>query len=108
MLRQPIFILLIALVLVACGPDSSRDKPSVSPEQSKPLVIASNYPLYYFARQIAGESITVEWDDGTTANCGFALDVTYDAQGGTNLQTRLEAFMFQARQFQAAHGLTHS
>jgi predicted nucleotide-binding protein (sugar kinase/HSP70/actin superfamily) len=31
------------------------------------------------------------------------LDVIYDAQGGTNLQTRLEAFMFQARQFQAAH-----
>jgi hypothetical protein len=30
------------------------------------------------------------------------LDVTYDAQGGTNLQTRLEAFMFQARQFQRA------
>jgi predicted nucleotide-binding protein (sugar kinase/HSP70/actin superfamily) len=28
------------------------------------------------------------------------LDVIYDAQGGTNLQTRLEAFMFQARQFQ--------
>jgi predicted nucleotide-binding protein (sugar kinase/HSP70/actin superfamily) len=28
------------------------------------------------------------------------LDVTYDAQGGTNLQTRLEAFMFQARQYQ--------
>jgi len=27
------------------------------------------------------------------------LDVTYDAQGGTNLQTRLEAFMFQACQF---------
>jgi len=30
------------------------------------------------------------------------LDVTYDAQGGTHLQTRLEAFMFQARQFQSA------
>jgi predicted nucleotide-binding protein (sugar kinase/HSP70/actin superfamily) len=30
------------------------------------------------------------------------LDVIYDAQGGTNLQTRLEAFMFQARQFQRA------
>lgn len=29
------------------------------------------------------------------------LDVVYDAQGGTNVQTRLEAFMYQARQFQA-------
>jgi predicted nucleotide-binding protein (sugar kinase/HSP70/actin superfamily) len=29
------------------------------------------------------------------------LDVIYDAQGGTNIQTRLEAFMYQARQFQA-------
>lgn len=27
------------------------------------------------------------------------LDVIYDAQGGTNLNTRLEAFMYQARQF---------
>jgi predicted nucleotide-binding protein (sugar kinase/HSP70/actin superfamily) len=34
------------------------------------------------------------------------LDVTYDAQGGTNLQTRLEAFMFQAREFQEARGST--
>jgi predicted nucleotide-binding protein (sugar kinase/HSP70/actin superfamily) len=30
------------------------------------------------------------------------LDVIYDVQGGTNLQTRLEAFMFQARQFRGA------
>jgi predicted nucleotide-binding protein (sugar kinase/HSP70/actin superfamily) len=30
------------------------------------------------------------------------LDVTYDAQGGTNLKTRLEAFMFQTREFQRA------
>jgi predicted nucleotide-binding protein (sugar kinase/HSP70/actin superfamily) len=29
------------------------------------------------------------------------LDVSYDAQGGTNLNTRLEAFMYQARQFRA-------
>ncbi len=29
------------------------------------------------------------------------LDVIYDAQGGTNIQTRLEAFMHQARQFRA-------
>jgi predicted nucleotide-binding protein (sugar kinase/HSP70/actin superfamily) len=29
------------------------------------------------------------------------LDVVYDAQGGTNIQTRLEAFMYQTRQFQA-------
>jgi hypothetical protein len=32
------------------------------------------------------------------------LDVIYDAQGGTNIQTRLEAFMHQARQF---HGRMH-
>jgi predicted nucleotide-binding protein (sugar kinase/HSP70/actin superfamily) len=30
------------------------------------------------------------------------LDVSYDAQGGTNLQTRLEAFMFQTGEFQRA------
>ena len=34
------------------------------------------------------------------------LDVIYDAQGETNLQTRLEAFMHQARQFQARHART--
>ena len=28
------------------------------------------------------------------------LDIIYDAQGGTNLNTRLEAFMYQAVQFQ--------
>lgn len=28
------------------------------------------------------------------------LDITYDAQGGTNINTRLEAFMYQAVQFQ--------
>jgi predicted nucleotide-binding protein (sugar kinase/HSP70/actin superfamily) len=31
------------------------------------------------------------------------LNVIYDAQGGTNVQTRLEAFMYQARQFQLRH-----
>jgi predicted nucleotide-binding protein (sugar kinase/HSP70/actin superfamily) len=28
------------------------------------------------------------------------LDIIYDAQGGTNINTRLEAFMYQAVQFQ--------
>jgi predicted nucleotide-binding protein (sugar kinase/HSP70/actin superfamily) len=28
------------------------------------------------------------------------LDISYDAQGGTNVNTRLEAFMYQAKQFQ--------
>lgn len=32
------------------------------------------------------------------------LDVIYDAQGGTNIQTRLEAFMHQAWQFRARPG----
>lgn len=39
------------------------------------------------------------------------LDIIYDAQGGTNINTRLEAFMYQTRQFQrrrqAAPALTH-
>ena len=30
------------------------------------------------------------------------LDVTYDAQGSTNINTRLEAFMYQAGQYLAA------
>jgi predicted nucleotide-binding protein (sugar kinase/HSP70/actin superfamily) len=28
------------------------------------------------------------------------LDISFDAQGGTNIQTRLEAFMYQAAQYQ--------
>jgi predicted nucleotide-binding protein (sugar kinase/HSP70/actin superfamily) len=32
------------------------------------------------------------------------LDISYDAQGGTNIQTRLEAFTFQARQYQRQMG----
>jgi predicted nucleotide-binding protein (sugar kinase/HSP70/actin superfamily) len=32
------------------------------------------------------------------------LDVVYDAQGGTNIQTRLEAFMYQTRQFRTRYG----
>jgi hypothetical protein len=31
------------------------------------------------------------------------LDVIYDAQGGTNIQTRLEAFMHQARHFRPSY-----
>ena len=40
------------------------------------------------------ESIRVDYDHIPW------LNVIYDAQGGTNVQTRLEAFMHQARQFQ--------
>ena len=36
------------------------------------------------------------------------LDVIYDAQGGTNIQTRLEAFMYQARQYRARFDATRS
>ncbi len=32
------------------------------------------------------------------------LDIAFDAQGGTNLTTRLEAFMYQAAEFQARRG----
>jgi predicted nucleotide-binding protein (sugar kinase/HSP70/actin superfamily) len=36
------------------------------------------------------------------------LDVIYDAQGETNLHTRLEAFIYQARQFRTRWGQPHS
>jgi predicted nucleotide-binding protein (sugar kinase/HSP70/actin superfamily) len=31
------------------------------------------------------------------------LDISYDTQGGTNIKTRLEAFMYQAEQFARQH-----
>jgi zinc transport system substrate-binding protein len=51
--------LLVTLLLTACGVEPSPEVDDSISGRTKPLVIASNFPLYYFAREIAGESIEV-------------------------------------------------
>ena len=59
MLRIVFFISVLIVALAACGPESSRDEQALETSSSQPLVIASNYPLYYFASRIAGENVTI-------------------------------------------------
>jgi zinc transport system substrate-binding protein len=54
-----IAILLMTLLLTACGAEPPPDSNSSGAGRSMPLVIASNYPLYYFAHAIAGDSAEV-------------------------------------------------
>jgi len=51
-------VLLLTLLLASCGGESTPE-PAVSEEETRPLVIASNYPLYFFAGEIAGDSANV-------------------------------------------------
>jgi zinc transport system substrate-binding protein len=70
---KKIILLAIVTLLMACtekepiGPDSTS--------RSKPVVITSNYPLYFFTHEIAGESIkvifpTIEGDPAMWAPTG--------------------------------------
>jgi zinc transport system substrate-binding protein len=54
-----LFILLISLVLVACDAEQAVDDGAGTAVSSRPLVVASNYPLYYFASEIAGDRADV-------------------------------------------------
>ena len=58
-MKNIIFIVL-ATLLVACS-DSDRAAPDTASTADKPIVVASNYPLYYFAREIAGDIIDVHF-----------------------------------------------
>jgi zinc transport system substrate-binding protein len=59
-MKKIIFLAIVAL-LMACTEKEPVDSGSTS--RSKPLVITSNYPLYFFAREIAGDSIEVHFPD---------------------------------------------
>ena len=63
-------VILIALILSACGGERGPEPVDESTNRSRPLIIASNYPLYYFAREIAGDSAEVVFPsmDGDPAN----------------------------------------
>jgi zinc transport system substrate-binding protein len=56
---KKIVLLAMVVLLMACSEKEPVDPGSTS--RSKPLVITSNYPLYFFAREIAGESIEVRF-----------------------------------------------
>jgi len=72
-MRKTILIA-IALLLVACTDNEPAGVDSIS-SPGKPVVIASNYPLYFFTREIAGEAIevgfpTIEGDPAMWAPSG--------------------------------------
>lgn len=71
---RKIILIAIAMLLVACTDKEPASLDSTS-TQGKPVVIASNYPLYFFASEIAGESIevgfpTIEGDPAMWAPSG--------------------------------------
>ena len=53
----PVF--LFSLLLAACGGESAPETATVDVTKTRPLIIASNFPLYFFAREIAGDSAEV-------------------------------------------------
>jgi zinc transport system substrate-binding protein len=57
-MKLKIFLVLL-IGLVSCDRDSSQDRVVPEAQGDKPLVIASNYPLFYFANEIAGESAEI-------------------------------------------------
>jgi zinc transport system substrate-binding protein len=64
------FTLLITMLLTACGAEVTPEPAAASAEKITPLIITSNYPLYFFAREIAGDSAEVVFPvmDGDPAN----------------------------------------
>ena len=65
-----IAILLMTILLTACGAEPPPETNGSGAVSAKPLVIVSNYPLYYFAREIAGETADVVFPsmEGDPAN----------------------------------------
>lgn len=63
-------VILFMLVLAACGGGQEPGPAGVAEKNTRPLIIASNYPLYFFAREIAGDSAEVVFPsiEGDPAN----------------------------------------
>lgn len=52
-------VFMMAILVAACGVESPSDTEEPGIGRKKPLIVASNYPLYFFAREIAGDSAEV-------------------------------------------------
>jgi len=57
---RKIILFAIATLLVACT-DKEPPGPDSTSSQTKPVVISSNYPLYFFSGEIAGDNIEVRF-----------------------------------------------
>ena len=57
---KKILIILLMASLMACT-DKAPDNQDDSDTQTRPVVVTSNYPLYFFASQIAGDQIDVRF-----------------------------------------------
>lgn len=49
----------LSLMLAACGGEAAPEAVAIAAANNRPLIVTSNYPLYYFAREIAGDSARV-------------------------------------------------
>jgi zinc transport system substrate-binding protein len=54
-----LFVLMITLALVGCEAKQAADDGTGTSTRSRPLIVASNYPLYFFASEIAGDQAEV-------------------------------------------------
>ena len=59
---RKILLAIITLLLVACTEQEPAGVSSTT-QHGKPRVVASNYPLYFFTSEIAGDSITVNFPE---------------------------------------------
>jgi len=55
-------LLSLLFLLNACG-EQVTGQPSLNEQASKPQVVTSNYPLYFFASEIAGDVVDVQMPD---------------------------------------------
>lgn len=58
--RKKTLPLLLLVAMVGCTTDQQQENETPVHRSAKPLVIAANYPLAYFAERIAGDAATVE------------------------------------------------
>ncbi len=56
-------ILLLVLVCLAACTEQEPARNSPEAGRSTPVVIATNYPLYFFAQQVAGDAVDVQFPD---------------------------------------------
>ncbi len=57
-----ILLSILFITLAACG-ERDAAGPNVADEAGKPIVIAANYPLFFFAGEIADDAVDVRMPD---------------------------------------------